>query len=380
MADKDLYSILGISREADQDEIKKAYRRQAMKMHPDRNPDDPDAEEKFKEIQQAYDILSDESKRAAYDRFGLDAAKGNFSGAGAGGFSGFSSAGFSDVFGDVFGDIFGSARTGAEMNRRGHDLAYQLEISLEEAFSGTEAPIRYASLVRCDSCKGSGAEAGSGKKTCPNCKGSGQIRMQQGFFSVAQTCGKCRGRGEIIEKPCKTCNGSGRVRQQRSLNVKVEAGMDTGDRIRLSGYGEAGELGGPPGDLYVEIHVREHPIFVREGNDLFCEVPIDFYTACLGGELEVPTLNGRLKLTIPDETQTGKLFRLRGKGMKSWRSGQTGDLYCRVIIETPVKLSKKQKELLEDFQKSLGDDSNKHAPKQNSWLDNVKNFFDNLKS
>lgn len=371
---KDLYKILGVNKTASADEIKKAFRKLAMKLHPDRNPDDKEAEAKFKEVKAAYDILSDEQKRATYDRFGYDAARGNaqagFSGAGAGGFS--------DIFGDVFGDIFGGRQSGGKRQNRGRDLAYELDLSLEEAVNGKNTTIRIPTYVPCKKCHATGATEKSTKRTCPTCQGSGQVRMQQGFFSIAQTCPNCHGKGQIIENPCDKCRGEGRVHEHVSKQVNIPAGVDTGDRIRLSGEGEAGEMGAPAGDLFVEIRVRKHPIFTREGDHLYCEMPISFVTACLGGEIEVPTLSGRVMLTIPAETQTNKTFRLRGKGVKSVRSKSAGDLYCTVIVETPVKLSKKQKSLLEEFEKTLKDGGTRHVPKEKSFLDSVKNFFDNL--
>ena len=380
MAEKDLYNILGVAKTASQDDIKKAFRKLAMKYHPDRNPDNrEEAETKFKEAKAAYDILSDEQKRAHYDRYGYDAVSGNGAG---GGFGGFGAGGFNaDVFGDIFGDIFGGGRNrgGARQQQaRGHDLAYELDLSLEEAVNGGEKRIRIPTYVRCKNCSGSGATEKSVKRNCPGCNGSGQVRMQQGFFSIAQACPQCGGKGQIIENPCTDCHGDGRVKQQKTLNVNIPAGVDNGDRIRLSGEGEAGERGAPAGDLYVEIHVRKHPIFAREGDNLHCAMPISFVTAALGGDLEVPTLGGRVMLTVPPETQTGKTFRLKGKGVKSVRSRTTGDLYCTVNIETPVNLSKAQKDILADFGKTLNEGGKTHAPKEKGFLDSVKKFFDNL--
>ena len=380
MAEKDLYNILGVAKTASQDDIKKAFRKLAMKYHPDRNPDNrEEAEAKFKEAKAAYDILSDEQKRAHYDRYGYDAVSGNGAG---GGFGGFGAGGFNaDVFGDIFGDIFGGGRNrgGARQQQaRGHDLAYELDLSLEEAVNGGEKRIRIPTYVRCKTCSGSGATEKSVKRNCPGCNGSGQVRMQQGFFSIAQACPQCGGKGQIIENPCTDCHGDGRVKQQKTLNVNIPAGVDTGDRIRLAGEGEAGERGAPAGDLYVDIRVRKHPIFTRTGDDLHCAMPISFVTAALGGDLEVPTLGGRVMLTVPPETQTGKTFRLKGKGVKSVRSRTTGDLYCTVNIETPVNLSKAQKDILADFGKTLNEGGKTHAPKEKGFLDSVKKFFDNL--
>lgn len=372
MAKRDYYEVLGVSKDVDAAELKKAYRRVAMKFHPDRNPDDSSAEEKFKEANEAYEVLSDDQKRAAYDRFGHAGVDGQSGMGGAGG-AGYNN--FSDIFGDVFGDIFGGGggRGGRGGPARGSDLRYNLELSLEEAVKGTSVQIKVPTLVSCKTCDGSGAKTGSKPVTCTTCGGHGQVRMQQGFFSVQQTCPTCRGRGTIIADPCKSCHGQGRVEETKTLSVKVPAGVDTGDRIRLSGEGEAGADGGPSGDLYVQVNVREHNIFKRDGADLYCEVPIDFVDAALGGELEVPTLDGRVKLKVPAETQTGKLFKLRGKGVTPVRGGGVGDLLCRVVVETPVNLTGKQKELLKEFQTTMK--GGKFSPKQSSWFDGVKKFF-----
>jgi len=380
MANKrDYYEVLGISKNASEAEIKKAFKRLAMKHHPDRNADNPDAEEKFKEGKEAYDILSDAQKRAAYDQFGhagVDHSAGAGAGFGGGG------ASFSDIFGDVFGDIFGGGGGpgGGQRVYRGADLRYNLELSLEEAVGGTSANIRIPTHINCDECGGSGAKKGTSPTTCSTCGGHGQVRMQQGFFSLQQTCPRCHGNGKMINDPCGKCHGQGRVKKSKTLSVKVPAGVDTGDRIRLSGEGEAGENGGPSGDLYVHVQVKEHAIFTRDGNDLFCDVPVGFVMASLGGELEVPTLSGKVKLKMPAETQSGKLFRLRGKGVKSPRHGGPGDLLCRVMVETPVNLTKKQKELLEELGKSMGEDSVQHSPRASSWLDGVKKFFEDMKN
>jgi molecular chaperone DnaJ len=375
MAKRDYYEVLGVDRSADEREIKKAYRRVAMKYHPDRNPDDPDADEKFKEATEAYDVLTSAEKREAYDRFGHAAVDGQMGG-GAGGFSGGS---FSDIFGDVFGDIFGGGGRSRGGPQSGADLRYTLDISLEDAVRGTTAEIRVPTLVSCSSCHGSGARKGSSPTTCGTCGGVGQVRMQQGFFQVQQTCPTCRGRGSTIADPCTSCRGQGRVEKTKKLSVKVPPGVDTGDRIRLAGEGEAGTSGGPAGDLYVQVSVRQHPIFERDGKHLYCEVPITFVDAALGGELEVPTLDGRVKLKIPPETQTGKLFRLRGKGVQPVRGGGTGDLLCRAVVETPVNLSKKQKDLLREFHDSLGHGDHGHSPRQKSWFEGVKEFFEDMK-
>lgn len=371
MAKRDYYEVLGVPKDVDAADLKKAYRRVAMKFHPDRNPDDPTAEEKFKEANEAYEVLSDENKRASYDRFGHAGVDGQ-SGMGGGAGAGFSN--FSDIFGDVFGDIFGAGRGGGRGGpSRGSDLRYNLELNLEEAVKGASVQIKVPTLVSCKTCDGSGAKPGSKPVTCTTCGGHGQVRMQQGFFSVQQTCPSCRGRGTIISDPCKPCHGQGRVEETKTLQVKVPAGVDTGDRIRLSGEGEAGGDGGPAGDLYVQVSVRKHAIFQRDGADLYCEVPIDFVDAALGGELEVPTLEGRVKLKVPPETQTGKLFKLRGKGVTPVRGGGVGDLLCRVVVETPVNLTGKQKDLLKEFQATMK--GGKYSPKQTSWFDGVKKFF-----
>ena len=373
MSKRDYYEVLGVDKGAADSDIKKAYRRVAMKYHPDRNPDDPDADHKFKEATEAYDILMDREKREAYDRFGH---AGVDPGMGGGGFGG---GNFSDIFGDVFGDIFGGGRGGRGGPQRGSDLRYTLDISLEDAVRGTTVEIKVPSLSTCEKCDGSGAKKGSSPTTCGTCGGMGQVRMQQGFFQVQQTCPTCRGRGKTITDPCNACHGQGRVEKTRKLSVKVPPGVDTGDRIRLSGEGEAGPEGGPPGDLFVQMSVRQHNIFERDGKNLYCEVPITFVTAALGGELEVPTLDGRVKLKIPAETQTGKLFRLRGKGVKPVRGGSVGDLLCRAVVETPVNLNKEQKTLLQQFEKSLGQDGHAQSPRQSSWFEGVKNFFEDMK-
>lgn len=372
MSKRDYYEVLGVERDASEKEIKKAYRRVAMKFHPDRNPDDKESEEKFKEASEAYEILSDAQKRGAYDQYGHEAVGGN-AGHGAG------PGNFSDVFGDVFGDIFGGGGGGRSRGpARGSDLRYNLDVDLEEAVKGTEVKIRIPTMVACKPCDGSGAKKGSSPVSCTTCGGVGQVRMQQGFFSVQQTCPNCRGKGKMISNPCSGCHGQGRVEETKTLSVKVPSGVDTGDRIRLSGEGEAGPDGGPNGDLFVQINVREHKIFERDGKHLYCEVPISFLDAALGGELEVPTLSGRVKLKIPEETQTGKLFRLRGKGVAPVRGGSTGDLLCRVAVETPVNLTKSQKELLKELQASFEKEGNQ-SPKKSSWFKGVKSFFDDMK-
>ncbi|MCP3675579.1 MAG: molecular chaperone DnaJ [Gammaproteobacteria bacterium] len=375
MSKRDYYEVLGVSKSSTDAEMKKAYKRKAMKYHPDRNPG-KDGEEKFKEAKEAYEVLSSEEKRAAYDRFGHEGVKG------AGGFGGGAggSGNFSDIFGDVFGDIFGGGGAGGGGHQRqakGSDLRYNLELNLEQAVSGTTVKIKIPTYVNCDSCSGSGAKKGTHPVSCSTCGGAGQVRMQQGFFSIQQTCPACHGQGKMIKDPCPTCSGQGRTKKVKTLSVKVPAGVDTGDRIRLSGEGEAGGPGAVSGDLYVQIHVKEHEIFHREAENLYCEVPIAFHLAALGGDLEVPTLNGRVKLSIPSETQTGRMFRLRGKGVKPMRGGGAGDLMCKVVVETPVKLSKEQKSLIEQLSKSLQGTS-KHSPQATNWFDGVKRFFDGM--
>ncbi len=371
MSKRDYYEVLGVAKGVSEQDLKKAYRRVAMKYHPDRNSEDKDAEDKFKEASEAYEILSDDNKRAAYDQYGHAGVDGS---AGGGGHSN-----FSDIFGDVFGDIFGGGGGGRRGGpSRGSDLRYTLELSLEEAVKGTSAKIRVPTLVACKACDGSGAKPGTKAVTCPTCGGHGQVRMQQGFFSVQQTCPTCRGKGKIITDPCKECGGHGRIEETKTLNVKVPPGVDTGDRIRLSGEGEAGGDGGPSGDLYVQVAVKEHEFFQREGKNLYCEVPIGIVEACLGGEIEVPTLDGRVKLKVPEETQTGKLFRLRAKGVAPVRGGAAGDLLCRVVVETPVNLTPKQKDLLRQLQDDMTGNKT-HSPKQSTWFEGMKNFFGDMK-
>jgi molecular chaperone DnaJ len=376
MSKRCYYEVLGVSRDASEADLKKAFRRLAMKHHPDRNTGNSEESEiKFKEAKEAHEVLSDPNKRAAYDQYGhagVDPSMGGRPGAGGG---------FEDIFGDVFGDIFGGGggRRG-QRAQRGSDLQYNLELTLEEAVFGTEVKIRVPTLVACRTCSGSGAKEGTSATTCSTCHGAGQVRMQQGFFAVQQTCPQCRGKGKMISDPCPDCHGQGRKQEQKTLSVKVPAGVDTGDRIRLANEGEAGEQGAPNGDLYVQMHVKPHDIFTRDDNDLFCEMPISIGTATLGGEIEVPTLDGKLRLKIPSETQTGKLFRMRGKGVKPVRGGATGDLLCRVNVETPIKLSNKQKDLLKKFEESIQDSGSKHSPQHASWGDRMKKFFDDLKA
>ncbi len=374
MEKRDYYEILGVSRTASGAELKKAYRRLAMKYHPDRNPDDEEAEMRFKEVKEAYEVLCDSQKRAAYDQFGHAGVDGQ---AGAGG--GFGGGGFGDIFGDVFGDIFGGGRSGRQSAYRGADLQYNLELTLEEAVFGVDKELTIPRMEECDSCHGTGAKEGTEPLTCHTCHGVGQVRMQQGFFSVQQTCPTCRGSGKVIADPCTSCHGEGRLEKQRRIAVKIPAGVDSGDRVRLSGEGESGINGGPPGDLFVQVHVRQHSLFERQGDDLFCKVPISFVTATLGGELDAPTLDGKVKIKIPPETQTGKRFRLRGKGVKPVRGGPQGDLICEVVVETPVKLNKEQKQLLKQFSESLEQSGRKHSPQFHSWTDGVKGFFEDIK-
>lgn len=371
-AKRDYYDVLGVSKNASDADIKKAFRRLAMKYHPDRNPDDKEAEEKFKEAKEANDILSDQQKRAAYDQFGHAGVSTSAGGPDAQGFSG-----FGDIFDSVFGDIFGAQGRGGQRAQSGANLRYDLELNLEEAIAGSTIKIRVPRLAICNECSGSGAKRGSSPVRCPTCNGAGQVRMQQGFFSVQQTCPKCRGRGNIIDDPCRPCQGQGRVRDSKTISVKVPPGVDTGDRIRLTGEGEAGEFGAPPGDLYVHVIVRDHEIFTRDGSDLYCEVPISFSAAALGRDIEIPTLDGKVKLRIPQETQSGRLFRLRGKGVRSVRSSARGDLLCRVMVETPVNLSREQKDILESFEESMADDEPRFRPRASNWFDSVKKFFDN---
>ena len=377
MSKRDFYEVLGVAKDVDERDLKKAFKRLAMKHHPDRNQDNPAAEEKFKEAKEAYDVLSNSQKRAAYDQFGHAGVDSSMGGGGYGGGAG--GANFSDVFGDVFGDIFGGGG-GRQRQRayRGSDLRYNLDLSLEDAVAGTSVKIKVPTLVSCKTCSGSGSKKGSDASTCSTCGGAGQVRMQQGFFSVQQTCPHCHGQGKVITDPCGSCHGQGRVEETKTLSVKVPAGVDNGDRIRLGGEGEAGENGGPSGDLFVQVRVKPHAIFEREENNLHCAVPISMTMAALGGEIEVPTLSGRLKLKIPAETQSGKLFRLRNQGVVPVRGGAKGDLLCRVNVETPVNLTKEQKELLQQFDDTLNKGSRQHNPQSRGWVDGVKKFFDEM--
>lgn len=377
MAKRDFYEVLGVAKSASADEIKKAYRKLAMKYHPDRNPGDKAAEEKFKEANEAYEMLSDPQKKAAYDRFGHAGVDPNgMGGSGMGG--GADASGFADAFGDIFGDIFGGGRgrSAGPQVYRGADLRYNLEITLEQAAHGFDTNIRIPSWDECTVCHGSGAKAGTSPQTCPTCGGHGQVRMQQGFFSVQQTCPHCHGSGKVITDPCTSCHGAGRVKHNKTLEVKIPAGIDDGMRIRSSGNGEPGVNGGPNGDLYVEIHIKPHKVFQRDGDDLHCEMPISFARAALGGDIEVPTLNGRVSFNVPEGTQSGKVFRLRGKGIKGVHSSTPGDLFCHVVVETPVKLTERQKTLLREFDDSVTEGGAKHNPQTKTWKDKVKEFFE----
>ena len=380
MAKRDFYDILGVPKNASEDDIKKAYRKMAMKHHPDRNQGDgaKASEEKFKEAKEAYEILSDAQKRAAYDQFGhqgVDPNMGGFRGApGAVGFGVFAVA-FGAMFGDIFGGAAGGARRGGQQVFRGADLSYALEISLEEAALGKDTQIRIPSWESCETCHGSGAKAGTSAKSCPQCNGAGTVHLRQGFFSIQQTCPQCRGAGKIIPEPCLTCHGAGKLKKQKTLEVKIPAGISEGMRIRSAGNGEPGSNGGPSGDLYIEIRVKQHGIFERDGDDLHCTVPVGLTTAALGGAIEVPTLAGRVEIELPESTQHGKTFRLKGKGIKGLRSSYPGDLYCHVAIETPIKLTEHQKKLLRELDESLKKGGARHSPDEKSWADRVKDLF-----
>jgi molecular chaperone DnaJ len=378
MAEKrDYYEVLGVAKSASEDDLKKAFRRLAMKFHPDRNPDDATAQDKFKEGKEAYEVLSDTSKRQAYDRFGHRAFEGGMGGASSPDMGGFSDLG--DMLGDMFGDIFGGGRRGGGGGaRRGSDLRFMLDLDLDEAINGVEKQIRVPRLVGCHHCNGTGS-SDSVVETCKTCGGHGRVRIQNGIFSMQQTCPTCQGSGKTIKNPCKHCDGQGRVREEKKLNVKIPAGVDTGDRIRLTGEGEAGPGGAASGDLYVEVQLKEHAIFKRDGDDLYCEIPLRMSTAALGGELKVPTLGGSAALKIPAGTQTNKVFKLRGKGVRSVRSDNTGDLLCRVVVETPVQLSSRQKELLEEFNATFEtEEGSSSSPQAKSWFDSVKTFFEKM--
>lgn len=369
MATEDFYSTLGVGKNASDAELKKSYKKLRAKFHPDKNATNPkQAEVKFKKVKKAYEILSNPQKRAAYDQFGHRGVEQGMGGGGA------RASGFGDVFSDIFGDVFGGDNGN---NQQGADLSYNLTLSLEEAINGTKSSVRIPLKVVCGECRGSGAKKGSSPVTCTTCHGHGQVRMQQGFFSIQQPCPTCKGAGSEIKNPCRSCRGQGRVQDNKTLSIKVPAGVDNGDRIRLSGEGEPGVKGAVNGDLYVQIQVQTHAIFTRDKANLYCEAPLSFATACLGGQIKVPTLHGPVSLKIPSETQTGKLFRLRGKGVKPVRGGAVGDLLCKVRIETPVHLTSEQKSLLENLQSSLTG-AKQHSPQENGWADGVKNFFDKL--
>ncbi|MBH9553470.1 molecular chaperone DnaJ [Inhella gelatinilytica] len=376
---RDFYEVLGVAKNADEDAIKKAYRKLAMKYHPDRNQGDgaKAAEEKFKEVKEAYEILSDGQKRAAYDQYGHAGVDPNMGGGGGGGFGG---AGFADAFGDIFGDIFGGGRRGGangggQRVYRGADLSYSLEITLEDAARGSDTQIRIPTWESCGTCNGTGAKPGTSAKTCGHCNGSGTVHMRQGFFSIQQTCPHCHGSGKIIPDPCGACHGAGKVKKTKTLEVKIPAGINEGMRIRSTGNGEPGVNGGPPGDLYIEIHLKQHDIFERDGDDLHCTVPVALTTAALGGNIEVPTLGGKAEIELPEGTQHGKTFRLKGKGIKGLRASYPGDLYCHISVETPVKLTEYQRKLLKELDKSFRDGGDKHSPSSKSWADRVKDLF-----
>ncbi|NUZ08317.1 molecular chaperone DnaJ [Piscinibacter koreensis] len=374
---RDYYEVLGVPRNASDDDIKKAYRKLAMKHHPDRNQGESSkaAEEKFKECKEAFEMLSDPQKRAAYDQYGHAGVDPNL-GMGRGGAEGF--GGFAEAFGDIFGDIFGGAagqRRGGQQIYRGADLSYAMEITLEEAAAGKETQIRIPAYDPCDTCKGSGAKPGTSPISCTTCHGSGTVQMRQGFFSIQQTCPQCHGSGKIIPEPCPTCHGQGRIKKNKTLEVKIPAGIDAGMRIRSSGNGEPGPNGGPNGDLYIEIRVKQHDIFERDGDDLHCTVPVGITTAALGGTVEVPTLGGRAEVELPEGTQHGKTFRLRGKGIKGVRSTYPGDLYCHISVETPIKLTEHQRKLMKELDESFRKSGDRHSPSAKSWSDRVKDLF-----
>jgi molecular chaperone DnaJ len=370
LAKRDYYEVLGVNRDAADADLKGAYRKLAMKWHPDRNPDNPKAEENFKEAKEAYEVLADAQKRAAYDQFGHAGVDPHAGGGGTG------PGGFGDIFSDIFGEIFGGGRGNRSTVFRGADLRYNLEVTLEQAAHGFETRIRIPALNACELCKGSGARPGSQPTSCPSCRGAGQVRISQGPFSIAQTCPRCHGSGSIIPNPCPQCTGTGRVKLNKTLSVKIPAGVDEGDRVRLSGEGEPGVNGGPSGDLYVQVHIKPHAVFTRDHDDLHCEMPVSITAAALGGEISIPTLDGSAKIRIPAETQTGKTFRLKGKGIKGVRSQQPGDLFCHVVVETPVALTERQRQLLREFETISQEDSGRHNPRAKGWLDKVKEFFE----
>lgn len=375
MSKQDYYELLGVDKGASEAELKSAYRKLAMKYHPDRNPDDKEAEQKFKEVSEAYDVLKDPDKRAAYDRFGHSAFEGGGGPGGAGGDFDFSN--FSDIFDDLFGDFMGARRGGGSRPNRGADLRYNLEISLEDAFNGKQQTIHVTKNESCESCNGTGAEPGTGVESCGTCRGMGKIRMQQGFFTVERPCHTCHGAGTVIKSPCKKCNGAGKVRKDKDLSVNIPAGVEEGTRIRLNGEGEAGDRGGPPGDLYIFLSVQPHPFFRREGADIFCRVPVRMTTAALGGTVDVPTLEGgKARVTVPSGSQAGDQFRLKGKGMKVMRSNARGDMYVQITVETPRNLNKKQRDMLKQFDATSGKDN---SPESDGFFTKVKEFWEDLK-
>lgn len=386
---KDFYKVLGVEKGVDAAELKKAYRKLAMKYHPDQNKDNPEAEAKFKEINEAYDVLKDDQKRAAYDQFGsaaFDGSMGGGFGGARGGPGGFGGAGaFSDIFEDMFGDFMGGGRGGRAQGgaSRGSDLQYTLEINMKEAFEGKETTIKVPVNTTCDTCKGSGAESGSAAETCSTCDGAGRVRQQQGFFTIERTCPTCQGQGTIIKNPCKKCGGQGRLKKEKTLKIKIPAGVDTGRRIRLAGEGEAGLRGGPAGDLYVLLAVKPHKFFKRDGANLYCRIPIPITKAALGGEVDVPTIEGKTaQVKIPEGTQTGQQFRLRGKGMSMLQSQNRGDMFIEIFVETPVNLNKKQKDIMKQLDKDFGDGqsaSSKHSPESSSFFTKMREFWDDLK-
>jgi molecular chaperone DnaJ len=375
MPKQDFYETLGVAKTADAEDLKRAYRKLAMQYHPDRNAGDKSAEQKFKDISEAYDVLKDDQKRAAYDRFGHAAFENGSRGPGdfAGGFSG----GFADIFEEMFGAMGGGRRSQTGPSR-GSDLRYNLEVSLEDAFRGRQTTIRVATFVHCDSCKGSGAEAGSRPTTCRTCQGHGRVRAQQGFFTIERTCPTCQGAGQTIDKPCKSCGGQGRVRREKTLSVNIPPGVEDGTRIRLAGEGEVGQRAAAPGDLYIFVSIAQHSLFQRDGANIFCRVPIPFTTAALGGSIEVPTVEGnRTRVAVPAGTQSGHQFRLRGKGMTVLRSAVRGDMYIQAVVETPVNLTKRQQELLREFEKE--GESGKTNPESEGFFARVKEFFEDLR-
>ena len=379
MSKRDYYDVLGLTKNASDEDIKKAYRKLAMKHHPDRNQGDgaKKSEDHFKEAKEAYEMLSEPQKRAAYDQYGhagVDPNAGGARGPGAEGFGGFAEA-FGDIFGDIFSGGAGGQRRGGQQVFRGSDLSFAMEITLEEAAHGKETQIRIPAYETCETCKGSGAKPGTSPKVCSTCNGAGTVHMRQGFFSIQQTCPHCHGSGKIIPEPCTTCSGQGRIKKNKTLEVKIPAGINEGMRIRSSGNGEPGTNGGPAGDLYIEIRIKQHEIFERDGDDLHCTIPVGLTTAALGGGIEVPTLNGNAEIELPEGTQHGKTFRLRGKGIKGVRSSYPGDLYCHVSVETPVKITEHQRKLLKELDESFRKGGERHSPNAKSWTDRMKNIF-----